>query len=256
MNCALIDQPFSALLSNVDPSDLERFNEMLLRGGSPRGTEEHVSIQHPRKGKRTLRIRCFSGSRPQAEAFVLVEDVTDQIRYEEYRLGVEVMKRETVVKEIHHRVHNQLHGVMNLLESSLLSADTKEVAIEKAIARISAIANLNGSLTRTSSDVSLLHLVVQIVDHAKKTQRNQIRIELVNSEPELKGINIDNNAVALTCRCNAEQEQANRSISENLGLATSLVQGTDSSIVFAEQEGDLALTLALGPKTLAHAQVD
>ena len=283
------EQPFNDLLALFEPSEVPGLRSTILRGSSRRGAETNVTLQHPNTGKRSIRVRSFKGRAPDTETFLLLEDVTEQIRFEEYRLNIEVMRRETVVKEIHHRINNQLHGVMTLLESALISSDSKQTAMNAAISRINAIASLNGLLTGISSEISVVDLVSQLASHVQTALSCQVNIEFADTQPGLKGISIDTDAVAVAlaindllmhasslarddkvdvriearqaeiliqiyCACDASDGEFPDSDSAGFGLAKSLLDGTDSAIVMDRHSADqrLRIDLTLGAQTLGQ----
>jgi PAS domain S-box-containing protein len=72
-------------------------------------------------------------------------------RAEDQRIAALERQRDTLVREVHHRIKNHLQGVTGLLRSAI--SDTPQIArpLEKAIAQIHAVAGVHGLQSRGDS---------------------------------------------------------------------------------------------------------
>ena len=95
----------------------------------------------------------------------MLENITERMEREELRLTEVREQRDVLVREVHHRIKNNLQGVVGLLR--LHAADLPEMAgvIEVAISRIYSIAIIHGLQARTlSEEVNLEELLRNIIN--------------------------------------------------------------------------------------------
>jgi PAS domain S-box-containing protein len=83
-----------------------------------RRAEITLRVDHPQNGVRTLHVRLspvrmFDGS---IRVFGVAEDITQRMAAEARRLDEAVRQRDLLVREVHHRIKNNLQGVAGLLQ--------------------------------------------------------------------------------------------------------------------------------------------
>ncbi len=161
----LTEASVSALWENVEEADRIAFANALTRGASRRGDEINVMLNHPNSGKRSLRIRTFRSVLPSAETYILAEDMTEHIRLEEQRLHEALVRRDALIREVHHRIKNNLQGVIGVLQAARTEGASAESAIAEAIHKINAIAEVNGMLTSGSTQIAINELVGRLADY-------------------------------------------------------------------------------------------
>lgn len=132
--------------------DVEASNAVMLMRAIPLYREEELSPEHHHQG-----------------ALVLVQDVTDLRRRERA-----VLSADATIREVHHRVKNNLTMVSSLLRMQARRSHSAETisALEHAQARISAIASLHDLLAHDASDaLDLDQAVPPIVDMVRTIAR-------------------------------------------------------------------------------------
>jgi len=111
-----------------------------------RRTEFSVRINHPTRGVRLLNIRLnpariHDGS---IRVFGIADDVTERKAAEEQRLEEAVTQRDVLVREVHHRIKNNLQGVAGLLQQMASAKPEVASTLNEVAGQIQAIAQVHG----------------------------------------------------------------------------------------------------------------
>jgi PAS domain S-box-containing protein len=109
-------------------------------------TDVELSIRHPRKGERVLRwlrfaVTLASGS---LRVFGMVEDVTELKQVEAQRLEEALRQRDLLIREVHHRIKNNLQGVAGLMQQIALQKPHLRDDFTDLAAKVQAIAQVHG----------------------------------------------------------------------------------------------------------------
>lgn len=100
----------------------------------------------------------------------MVEDISARKRAERERLAHEAAQRDALVREVHHRIKNNLHGVLGLLRQHTARHPETAAVIEEAINQIGAVAAVHGLQGRHTGDsISLQALLLEITKLASAT---------------------------------------------------------------------------------------
>jgi len=145
----LMEDPRKAL-AHVHPDDMPRLKHQLPRVIAGirrlRGVELMLKVNHVAHGVRTVSVR-LSPARMHDGAvrvFGVAEDVTERVAAEQQRLDDAVRQRDLLVREVHHRIKNNLQGVAGLLQH--MASGKPEVAnqLNEIAGQIQAIAQVHG----------------------------------------------------------------------------------------------------------------
>ncbi|MFZ2990952.1 PAS domain S-box protein [Ideonella sp.] len=79
-----------------------------------------------------------------AQLLLVASDVTEQRAADEARLEAAIAQREMLVKEVHHRIKNNLQGVAGLLQQNAQRNPEASSAIAEAVGHVHAIAQVHG----------------------------------------------------------------------------------------------------------------
>ncbi len=74
----------------------------------------------------------------------IAEDVTERKRLEEERFTLAQQQRDTLVREVHHRIKNNLQGVVGLLRQHVAQFPQARRLLENAIAQVQSVAIVHG----------------------------------------------------------------------------------------------------------------
>jgi len=115
---------------------------------------------------------------------LVASDVTEHRAAEEARLQAAISQRELLVREVHHRIKNNLQGVAGLLQQ--IAARRPEVAgvINEAVGQVQAIAQVYGLQVGSSGPLRLRRVVDAIIGSVQRMSGRQIasHIEGLTSE--------------------------------------------------------------------------
>lgn len=94
----------------------------------------------------------------------MVEDISERMEQEETRLRKVKEQRDVLVREVHHRIKNNLQGVAGLLHQHALDHPEMNDITQKSINRIYSIAVIHGMQSQSmSEEVELVELIHNIV---------------------------------------------------------------------------------------------
>jgi len=191
----LADLSVASLWQHIAVGDKPSLVEALRRGASQRGNEVSVMIAHPNGNRRALRIRTFRSARPDSETYILAEDVTEQLRLEQQRLEQALVQRDALVREVHHRIKNNLQGVIGVLQSARAEGASARTAINEAIHKINAIAEVNGMLTSGNSRISVNELISRLSQYLANAFNATVKTSFTSTAADMSDPYVDNDAV-------------------------------------------------------------
>ena len=121
---------------------------------------------------------------PPDQLLLVATDVTEQRAAQEARLEAAIAQREMLVKEVHHRIKNNLQGVAGLLQQ--IAQRKPEVAgpISEIVGQVQAIAQVYGLQVGESGPLQLVGVVKAITGSVQRTFGHVIRFEVTGQEPE------------------------------------------------------------------------
>lgn len=183
--------------SNVDagiPAELaESWDGCLKRvfdTGKPESLEyEHSALDEPRRYDARY-IPLMSGEGVVESVLCVAHDVTDRKRSEDERFATMARQRDAFLREVHHRVKNNLQGVVGLLRQNANSRAALAPFLEKAISQLQAMAtvhDLQGRQLRES--VMLNEMATEIGKSVERTTGVKVSYEIKGREgpvPELR----------------------------------------------------------------------
>jgi PAS domain S-box-containing protein len=174
----LVGAPSSELME--DPRNALRhvhFDDLpLLRHELPRviagirrlrGAELIVKANHPIRGVRTISVR-LSPARMHDGAvrvFGVAEDVTERMAAEKQRLEDAVRQRDILVREVHHRIKNNLQGVAGLLQHMASGKPEVSTQLNEIAGQIQAIAQVHGLQIGAGGTLPVLGVVQGIFNN-------------------------------------------------------------------------------------------
>ena len=112
-------------------------------------------------------------------AIVLLRDVTDLRRRDR-----ELVSKDTTIREVHHRVKNNLQTISSLLrlQSRRLKTDEARAAVEESVRRISAISVVHETLAQSAEDdaefTEIVRLLVRLVEETVSLPERPLRFSV------------------------------------------------------------------------------
>ncbi len=119
-----------------------------------------------------------SGEVEPEQLLLVATDVTQQRAQEAARLEAAIAQRELLVREVHHRIKNNLQGVAGLLQQ--IAARRPEVAgvINEAVGQVQAIAQVYGLQVGASGPLRLRRVIEAVLGSVQRMFGREIRVEV------------------------------------------------------------------------------
>ncbi len=109
--------------------------------------------------------------------FGVADDVTERAAAERQRMEEVVKQRDILVREVHHRIKNNLQGVAGLIQQAATARPEVAPALEEAAAQIQAIAQVHGLQIRATGTLPVLGVAQGIFQNLASMFGAEIRFE-------------------------------------------------------------------------------
>ena len=142
-------------------------------------SEFTARIDHPTRGVRNVNVR-LSPVRMEDGAirvFGIADDVTERTRAEQQRMEQIVKQRDVLVREVHHRIKNNLQGVAGLLQQTADARPDVADILSEAATQIHAIAQVHGLQIRSSGTLPVLGVAQGIFSTLSNMFGVEVRFE-------------------------------------------------------------------------------
>ena len=114
----------------------------------------------------------------EAQLLLVASDVTEQRAAEQARFDAAVSQREMLVKEVHHRIKNNLQGVAGLLQQTAARRPEVAALISEAVGQVQAIAQVHGLQVGVSGPLRIRPLVEAITASVQRTFGRSITVSV------------------------------------------------------------------------------
>ncbi len=153
-----------------------------------RNRVQACELQIKRKGQdgyRLLRVRLSVLKNSDDQVLLVCEDITE-LRESEQRRQLEAMQqRERLIREVHHRIKNNLQGVAGLLQQVARSRPEIGSTLEDSANQIYAIAQVHGLQVKDSDDVLPSKLLEGLCEVIRRGLPSSLTLSL-HLEPSLQ----------------------------------------------------------------------
>jgi PAS domain S-box-containing protein len=166
----LMEDPRNAL-RHVHFDDAARLKHQLPRVIAGvrrlRRSEFTVQVDHPSRGVRTISVRLNPARMHDGavRVFGVAEDVTERMAAEKQRLEDAVRQRDILVREVHHRIKNNLQGVAGLLQHMASGKPEVSTQLNEIAGQIQAIAQVHGLQIGAGGTLPVLGVVQGIFNN-------------------------------------------------------------------------------------------
>lgn len=164
----------------IHPDDFawvtQRVQETFTRGG----LDIEYRIVRADGGLRWVHTRSMPVCNTAGEVFRIVgtaEDITERKQAEESRLLHERRQRDSLVREVHHRIKNNLQGIVGLLRQQLSDYPGLEDLLAQVINQVQAISLVYG-LHGRSQTIYLCEVVQAIARSTAETYAGEVELDL------------------------------------------------------------------------------
>jgi PAS domain S-box-containing protein len=178
----LLDNPRKALAHvhfDDAPMVARALPRLVARMRRVRKGELTVRIDHPRRGVRMLHLRLNPVRMPDGvvRVFGVADDVTERTAAERQRIEEAVKQRDILVREVHHRIKNNLQGVAGLLQHMAGAKPELAGPLNEIAGQIQAIAQVHGLQIRATGTLPVLGVVQGIFTNLSNMFGVEVRFE-------------------------------------------------------------------------------
>lgn len=112
------------------------------------------------------------------QLLVVASDITEQRAAEQARLDAAIAQREMLVREVHHRIKNNLQGVAGLLQQIAVRKPEMASAISEVVGQVQAIAQVYGLQVGAGGPLHLKAVFEAIAASVQRTFGRQITLSV------------------------------------------------------------------------------
>ena len=124
----------------------------------------------------------LAASAPE-QLLIVASDVTEQRAAEEARLQAAIAQRDMLVKEVHHRIKNNLQGVAGLMQQIALRRPEVATVLTEAVGQVQAIAQVYGLQVGAAGPLRVRSVLEAITASVQRMFGRTIRVELQGESP-------------------------------------------------------------------------
>ena len=159
--------------------------ERALAAGDVSVHEYHLQVDGEARifDARYLPLASVPGEPPD-QLLLVATDVTEQRAAQEARLEAAIEQRDMLVKEVHHRIKNNLQGVAGLLEQIAQRKPEVAGAIAEVVGQVHAIAHVYGLQVGESGPLPVVSVVRAITASVQRTFGRAISFDVAGPEPQ------------------------------------------------------------------------
>ncbi|HEX4509802.1 MAG TPA: sensor histidine kinase, partial [Burkholderiaceae bacterium] len=118
------------------------------------------------------------------QLLMVASDVTAQRVADEARLAAAIAQREMLIKEVHHRIKNNLQGVAGLLQQSAFRHPEAAGAIAEAVGQVHAIAQVYGLQVGVTGPMRVRGVVEAIAQSVQRMFGRTIAVAVSGAAPQ------------------------------------------------------------------------
>ncbi len=145
-------------------------------------------LQRPGRGGSVrwwdIRVVSLPGSAAGGEQVLLVaSDVTEQRAEAERRFEAAIAQREMLVKEVHHRIKNNLQGVAGLLQHHAARRPEVAAVLTESVGQVQAIAQIHGLQVGAGGPLRLASVLEAIAQTVQRTFGRPVAVQIDGDAP-------------------------------------------------------------------------
>ncbi|MFO1336623.1 MAG: PAS domain S-box protein [Burkholderiaceae bacterium] len=124
-----------------------------------------------------------AGNGHEEQLLLVASDVTEQRAAEQARFDAAISQREMLVKEVHHRIKNNLQGVAGLLQQNAQRHPEAAAALGEAVGQVHAIAQVHGLQVGVTGPLRVRGVIEAIALSVQRMFGRTIRYEVEGPAP-------------------------------------------------------------------------
>jgi PAS domain S-box-containing protein len=126
-----------------------------------------------------------NGGDSATQLLLVASDVTEQRAAERARLQAAITQREVLVREVHHRIKNNLQGVAGLLQQNAARHPELASALSEAVGQVQAIAQVYGLQVGAGGPLGVASLLGAIAQSVQRTFGRPILVGVQGEVPHV-----------------------------------------------------------------------
>ncbi len=165
---AELAQDVDSVWRYVHPDDQAPLAAMRAQADEDGYGEADFRILHPVKGERIAHLRIYPTRVDDGRTltFGIVDDVTEERQSAAERLNELTEQRDKLVREVHHRIKNNLQGVAGLLQQTARVRPQLAGLLTEVVGQIQAIAQVHGLQMRARDAIPLADMLNNVLGNA------------------------------------------------------------------------------------------
>ena len=120
-----------------------------------------------------------TGTSGESQLLLVASEVTEQRAAEQARYEAAVSQRDMLVREVHHRIKNNLQGVAGLLQQTAARRPEVAALISEVVGQVQAIAQVHGLQVGVSGPMRIRPLLEAVTASVQRTFGRPIDIEVL-----------------------------------------------------------------------------
>ncbi len=181
---------------------------------------------------------------PPDQLLLVATDVTEQRAAQEARLAAAIAQREMLVKEVHHRIKNNLQGVAGLMQQIAQRRPEVAPVIAEVVGQVQAIAQVYGLQVGVTGPLRIKNVVEAIAASVQRTFGRAIRFGVEGPAPHVWALpEAESIPIALTL--NELLTNAVKHGAPDAEVACTLVCGADGVQIVIENRATLPADFSL-----------
>ena len=189
-DAAMLRQDLTAAMAQTEVLRRELPRPAAAAGPGAVGVGDDTGDDSGRGVSRVWDVRIVSlqsGDGPlvagEPQLLLVASDVTEQRVAEQARFDAAVSQREMLVKEVHHRIKNNLQGVAGLLQQTAVRRPEVASLISEAVGQVQAIAQVHGLQVGVSGPLRIKPLIEAITASVQRTFGRPISVQVEGTPP-------------------------------------------------------------------------
>ncbi|MGL6109520.1 MAG: PAS domain-containing sensor histidine kinase, partial [Rubrivivax sp.] len=145
--------------------------------------EVRVDAQDGARVWDTRFVSLPSSAASSEQVLLVASDVSEQRAEAEQRLAAEIAQREMLVKEVHHRIKNNLQGVAGLLQQNAVRHPEVAATLSESVAQVQAIAQVYGLQVGAGGPLHVASVLEAIAVSVQRTFGREVQVQLLGDGP-------------------------------------------------------------------------
>jgi hypothetical protein len=138
-------------------------------------------------GARLWDVRIVSlpgGAGAREQVLLVASDVTEQRAEAEQRFAAAIAQREMLVKEVHHRIKNNLQGVAGLLQQHAARRPEVAAILAESVGQVQAIAQVYGLQVGAGGPLRVTSVLQAIAQSVQRTFGRAVQVQVDGDGPQ------------------------------------------------------------------------